>query len=164
MNSMPLKKRMVFDGVHVPTLRKVMRRWEMVQRAETSKNAVRTEQGLVSAPHTPSSRSAQRKSRISPFTLPSSVGSDEDNFDWEDFYVDVTSPGKCNFCIELDIHLPSPLYPEVDVDQFLVSAHPSSPLSTQASTPHGTPEYHRVGRLTQLNHQSLMTSPIFPLD
>ncbi|KAH0832070.1 hypothetical protein J3R83DRAFT_12978 [Lanmaoa asiatica] len=98
MNSVPLKKREVFDGVQVPTLREVSR-WKMVQRAETSKNTLGTRQDPVSVPKTPSS-----------------VGSDEDNLDWENVHVSVTSS-------------------EVDVDQSLLDVYPSSPLRTQTSAP-----------------------------
>lgn len=40
---------------------------------------------------------------------------------------------------------------EVDVDEFLVDAHPSTPLRSRASTPHGTPDYYRASHLTQLD-------------
>lgn len=152
MNSVPLKKRKVFDGIQVPTFREVSRR-KLVQskRAETSQNALGTEQGRVSATQTPS-RSARRKSRTPTSTFPPFVGSDEDDLDWENLRVDVSSSGKCNFCIELDIHPLTLLYSEADVDRSLVNAHPSSPPRTQTSTPHGTPAYRRVTHLTQRDY------------
>jgi hypothetical protein len=149
MNSVPLKKRKVFDGIQVPTFREVSRR-KLVQRTETSKNTLGTKQDHVSVPSIPS-RSARRKSRTPTSTLPPIAGSDEDDLDWENFRVNVSS-GKCNFCIELDIHSPTLLYSEADVDRSLVIAHPSSPPWTQTSTPHGTPAYCRVTHLTQRDY------------
>ena len=98
MTSVPLKKRKVFDGVQVPTFREVSRQ-KMAQEAGTNKNILSTGQGLVSVPRTPSSSSPQRKKRTSP-----SMGSDEDDLDWENFHVDATSSGECDFCIELGIY------------------------------------------------------------
>lgn len=103
MNSVPLKKRKVFDGVQVPTLREVPRP-KMVQRAETSRNTLSIGQDLVFIPQIPSSCGAQRKRKTPPSTLPLPVGSDEEDLDWENFRVGATSSGKCNFCIELDTH------------------------------------------------------------
>ena len=106
MNSVPLKKRKVFDGIHVPTFGEVSR-GKLVRRVETSKNTLNTGQGRVSVPQTPSPRSVRRKSRTPTSSLPPSAESDEDDLDWENLRVDVTSSGKCNFCIELDIHSPA---------------------------------------------------------
>ncbi|KAF8551674.1 hypothetical protein OG21DRAFT_1605154 [Imleria badia] len=115
-NSVPLKKRKVFDGVQVPTFREISRR-KMVQRAETSKSTIDPRQSVASAPKTPSSSRAWSKSRTLQPTLPSSVGSDEDDLDWENFRVDETSS-------------------EADVDRSLVDAYPSSPLRARTFVPH----------------------------
>lgn len=148
MSSVPLKKRQVFDGVEVLTFQAIARR-RAVQRAGTTKDIIHTGQDLVSIPPTPSSRRARTK-RAMQSTLPSSIGSDEDDLDWEDFCIDGTSSGKHNFCIGLDIRLPRPLFSEADIDRSLAHAQPSSPPGTQTSALHGTP-VNTVVRLTSLN-------------
>ncbi|KAG6377108.1 hypothetical protein JVT61DRAFT_1159 [Boletus reticuloceps] len=114
-NSVPLKRK-AFDGVHVPTLREVSHR-RTVQRAETSKNTVDTGRSHESVPQAHALCVARRRNRTPQSPLPPSVGSDEDDLDWENFRVYRT---------------PS----EADVDRSLMTAQPSSSPPTRTSTPH----------------------------
>ena len=164
MHSVPLQKRKVFDGVQVPTLREVLRR-KLVQRAETSKNTLNTRLARVSIPKAPSLRGTRREVWSPTSSSPPSTGSDEGDLDWENLRVDdVTSSGKCNFCIELDIRSPSLLYPEADVEHSLANAHPSPPPQTRTFTPYSTPEYCHATHLAQRYYQNSMMGSIFPLD
>ena len=87
MHSVPLKKRKVFDGVQVPTLREILRR-KAVQRAEMRTDTINAR---VSVPRTPSPRSTRSKSGTPQSVL---APSDEDELDWENFYVDGVSSGE----------------------------------------------------------------------
>ncbi|KAF8133804.1 hypothetical protein EV363DRAFT_1567111, partial [Boletus edulis] len=106
MNSVPLKRK-VFDGVHVPTLREVSHR-RSVQRAETSKNTVDTGRSHESVPQAHASCGG-RRNRTPQSPLPSSVGSDEDDLDWENFCVHRTPSGKYHFSVLQSSRSPSAL-------------------------------------------------------
>ncbi|KAF9221620.1 hypothetical protein BS17DRAFT_785072 [Gyrodon lividus] len=129
-HSVPTKPRkMVFDGIEVPTLRQVLRN----EKAETGvrrKKTLNSELGLSFVPHTPPSCTADTK-RMFLSPLPSSVGSDEeeDIDEWENMYIDANLS-------------------EIEIGKSLANSYPSSPPRSQSSTAHVSSEPEHEPHLT----------------